>query len=253
MPLPGATFRQAPSAKSTATGTASTTASTTARQVPNPDQSDINKNGIGDACDPDIDGDGVLNAKDNCPKVYNPDQADSDGDGIGDACDSYYCVVTDPTNKAACLDPNSAFSVSAGGHIALNSGEKVRFPLFANRNNAAMNYVWTITSRPGGSSAGVNEPTGVASVSRHWQYAYQNGSIPTFVPDKEGTYTVQVDATLVFPDRLYPNSNKASSTLTLNVGQGTSAATGCTALPFGAPVAGMALVALGLLARRRRK
>ena len=220
--------------------------------VPNPDQSDINKNGIGDACDPDIDGDGVLNAKDNCPNVYNPDQADSDGDGIGDACDSFYCVVTDPTNKAACLDPQSAFSVSAGGHIALNSGEKVRFPLFANRNNAAMNYSWTITARPGGSSAGINEPTGVASVSRHWQYAYQNGSIPTFVPDKEGTYTVQVDATLVFPDRLYPNSNKASSTLTLNVGQGTSAATGCTALPFGAPVAGMALVALGLLARRRR-
>jgi len=221
--------------------------------VPNPDQSDINKNGIGDACDPDMDGDGVLNAKDNCPKVYNPDQADSDGDGLGDACDSYYCVVTDPTNKAACLDPNSAFSVSAGGHIALNSGEKVRFPLFANRNNAAMNYTWTVTSRPGGSSAGINEPTGVASVSRHWQYAYQNGSIPTFVPDKEGTYIVQVDATLVFPDRLYPSANKASSTLQLNVGQGTTAASGCTALPFGAPVAGMALVALGLLARRRRK
>src|SRR5208282_5910918 len=69
--------------------------------VYNPDQSDINHNGIGDACDPDIDGDGVLNAKDNCPTVYNPDQEDSDGDGIGDACDSYYCVVTDPSDKAA--------------------------------------------------------------------------------------------------------------------------------------------------------
>jgi hypothetical protein len=220
--------------------------------VYNPDQSDINHNGIGDACDPDMDGDGVLNAKDNCPKVYNPDQADSDGDGIGDACDSFYCVVTDPTDKAACLDPNSAFSVSAGGHMTLNNGEKVRLPLFANRDNAAMNYSWTVTARPGGSAA-INEPNGVASVSRHWEYAYQNGSVPTFTPDAAGEYTIQLSSTLVFPDRLYPNSNTANATLVLAVGQGTTAASGCTALPFGAPVAGMALVALGFLARRRRK
>jgi hypothetical protein len=129
----------------------------------------------------------------------------------------------------------------------------VRLPLFANRNNAAMNYTWTVTGRPSGSSAAVVESKGIASVSRHWQYAYQNGSVPTFIPDADGTYQVTVSATLVFKDRLYPNSNTASSTLTLNVGQGSSAATGCTALPFGAPVAGMALVALGLLARRRRK
>jgi uncharacterized repeat protein (TIGR01451 family) len=38
--------------------------------------------------DPDYDGDGVLNATDNCPLVANPTQVDSDSDGIGDACDS---------------------------------------------------------------------------------------------------------------------------------------------------------------------
>ena len=36
---------------------------------------------------PDSDGDGVLDASDNCPLVANPNQSDGDGDGIGDACD----------------------------------------------------------------------------------------------------------------------------------------------------------------------
>ena len=36
----------------------------------------------------DADGDGVPNRIDNCPKVANPDQTDSDGDGLGDACEA---------------------------------------------------------------------------------------------------------------------------------------------------------------------
>ena len=52
----------------------------------NPDQEDMNGNGIGDACD-DSDGDGIVDATDNCPSVPNPEQSDIDEDGIGDACD----------------------------------------------------------------------------------------------------------------------------------------------------------------------
>jgi formylglycine-generating enzyme required for sulfatase activity len=37
----------------------------------------------------DSDGDGILDASDNCPLVANPDQADCDGDGIGNACQTF--------------------------------------------------------------------------------------------------------------------------------------------------------------------
>ena len=36
----------------------------------------------------DLDGDGVINAEDNCPETSNSDQGDLDGDTIGDACDN---------------------------------------------------------------------------------------------------------------------------------------------------------------------
>ena len=64
--------------------------------VPNSDQSDLDGDGTGDACDnggtedpgPDTDADGIQDADDNCPLTPNPDQADLDGDGVGDACDA---------------------------------------------------------------------------------------------------------------------------------------------------------------------
>ncbi len=76
---------------------------------PYPSQSNTDGDVFGDFCDADIDGDGVLNVldacprdaagsvdsdadlvcdgADNCPGRGNPDQADCDGDGEGDPCD----------------------------------------------------------------------------------------------------------------------------------------------------------------------
>ncbi len=39
------------------------------------------------AAENDVDGDGILDGIDNCPNTFNPDQSDADDDGTGDACE----------------------------------------------------------------------------------------------------------------------------------------------------------------------
>ena len=76
--------------------------------VPNPDQSDLDGDERGDACDRDVDGDRFNDGFDNCPTVYNlhptdldgdgliDDQLDRDSDGIGTLCDPDEPVVAPP-------------------------------------------------------------------------------------------------------------------------------------------------------------
>lgn len=79
---------------------------------------DFDADGTGDACDDDIDGDGVNNSSDNCPFSHNPGQEDSDGDGFGDACDqasihlNTYKILDPVMNVAPGLNsPSPAWSV----------------------------------------------------------------------------------------------------------------------------------------------
>lgn len=65
--------------------------------LPNPDQSDRDGDGIGDWCEIplDDDADSVEDLADNCPQTPNPRQADADRDGVGDACDNCPAMPND--------------------------------------------------------------------------------------------------------------------------------------------------------------
>jgi hypothetical protein len=52
---------------------------------------DEDGNGVPDVCEDDPDGDGILGRGDNCPLTSNPEQKDVDRNGIGDACDLFFC------------------------------------------------------------------------------------------------------------------------------------------------------------------
>jgi len=58
------------------------------KNIPNTGQEDTDKNGVGDMCEKDADGDRYINYVDNCPNVYNRNQKDKDRDKVGDVCDN---------------------------------------------------------------------------------------------------------------------------------------------------------------------
>lgn len=61
---------------------------------------DLDGDGIPDACDPDDDDDGVPDDADNYPSVANPNQSDQDNNGVGDACQGAAAPLLDAWGMA---------------------------------------------------------------------------------------------------------------------------------------------------------
>jgi hypothetical protein len=223
--------------------------------ISNPELRDLDGDGMGDECDSDMDGDGFANSSDNCPMVQNEAQEDSDRDGSGDTCDSNFCyVVFGDTNN--CLDPEATF-MAYSPNILARTGEDVRLRLFANRENAALQYSWTLTSAPSGSHAVIQNPYGSVRMSTPYEYHYVQSHVPSFTPDLPGRYDVRVEVTQVWEDSVSGEAGVRTEAFARIEVEGDAVGGGaCSATP-GAPAAGSAvLLLLGLalgLARMRKR
>lgn len=125
----------------------------------------------------DTDGDGVCDARDNCPAVANPDQGDWDDDGIGDACDI-------GQNQPPAANAGADQTVHAGNLVALD-GSGSADP----DGNYPLTYQWATAKAPAGSSCQLFSPGTVN---------------PSFLPDLPGDYEIN----LVVIDSLGLSSTK---------------------------------------------
>jgi len=164
----------------------------------NEDQADLDGDGLGDACDPDADGDDVPDSADNCPLVHNRGQEDWDRDGVGEACDDHYCFVVLGDHEN-CLDPQAEFTVYVPNKLDAITGEELRLRLFANRENAALRYSWYLDYGPS-YGGGIKNPSGGTGYSTPFEYHYFEDSVPTFSPPRAGSYEVRVRVEQAFPD-----------------------------------------------------
>ena len=85
-------------------------------------------------CMADSDGDGIPDAQDNCPDVANPDQKDSDKNGIGDACDcelnasgnkdsTISSISKDLESYQACMEQKKAQNQSGFASVGQKQGQ----------------------------------------------------------------------------------------------------------------------------------
>ncbi len=71
----------------------------------NADQADLDGDGVGDVCDPDIDGDDVPNADDSCPLEPNWEQGPNDALGSCDCTDDLWCTQDLYDPEIGCANP----------------------------------------------------------------------------------------------------------------------------------------------------
>ena len=232
-------------------------------------QPDMDSDGVGDACSPDIDGDSIPNEIDNCPAVFNPSQLDLDYDGLGDAgnwssgaesCDSQECYVIGG-DRANCLDPNATFTIYltlVGERLPngkFNVDSDITVALFSNRLGMLHNWTASFTQLPDGSDTSIYNAEGSgATLDQSPQVANclasdSDGNCTKlnnirFAPDVAGEYVIKVNATL-------PGSSvESAATFSIMAEVEGTPKGGCAAAGSSA---GLVALALGLFIALRRR
>jgi hypothetical protein len=105
----------------------------------------------------DTDGDGVLDADDNCPTVPNPGQRDDDDDGVGNRCET-----TQPPPGGTTFKLVGAGDIADTGNADLATGNLIDAIIAANPDNTTFVFTTGDNAYPSGSATDFSqkyEPT----------------------------------------------------------------------------------------------
>jgi len=115
-------------------------------------------------CNQDTDGDGVRDSNDNCPYIANPDQSDLNHNGIGDVCD----VDQDGdgiADKVLKLDANK--NAVGSTPILSSTAATTARRLPTTTSSTRRTPVWAMRARPtGATSSTALSPRSVSTPSR---------------------------------------------------------------------------------------